>query len=84
MDTGNSLIEPYNNRKVIIINKKVDEKYFLVPYKTINDESLIKCFNPRKVYIDGLGERNDISVGIINKRFIGYNCLLNCKLMEEE
>lgn len=84
MDTGNSLIEPYNNRKVIIINKKVNERYFLVPYKTINDESLIKCFNPKKVYIDGLGERNDISVGIVNKKFIGYNCLLNSKLMEEE
>ena len=25
MDTGNNLIEPYNNRKVIIINKKINE-----------------------------------------------------------
>ena len=83
MDTGNNLIEPYTHRKVIIINKKIDEKFYLVPYKTINDYSLLKCFNPKKVYIDGLGERNDVSIGIINKKFVGYNCLLNNKLMEE-
>lgn len=84
MDSGNSLIEPYSNRKVIIINyKNLKENYYYVPYKTIDNSSLIKCFNPKKVYIDGLGERNDISVGVINKRFIGFNCLLNYKLMEE-
>ena len=84
MDSGNSLIEPYSNRKVIIINyKNLKENYYYVPYKTIDNSSLIKCFNPKKVYIDGLGERSDISVGVINKRFIGFNCLLNNKLMEE-
>lgn len=83
MDTGNELIEPYSNRKVIIINKEVNEDYYLVPYNTINNSSLIKCFNPKKVYIDGIGQRNDISVGVINKKFAGYNCLLNYKLMEE-
>ena len=82
MDTGNNLIEPYNNRKVIIINKKVDENFYLVPYKTINSFSLLKCFNPKKVYIDGLGEINDISVGVVNKRFNGFNCLLNNRLLE--
>lgn len=84
MDTGNSLVEPYSNRKVIIINKKIKENYYLVPYKTINNTSLIKCFNPKKVYIDGIGERNDISVGIINRKFSGYNCLLNYKILEDK
>ena len=83
MDSGNSLIEPYSNRKVIIINKKIKESFYLVPYKTIDNESLIKCFNPKKVYIDGLGERDDISIGIVNRKFIGFNCLLNIRLMEE-
>ena len=83
MDTGNTLTNPYNNKKVIIINKKIKEKFYLVPYKTIDNTSLIKCFNPKKVYIDGIGERNDVCVGIINKKFIGYNCLLNYKLLEE-
>ncbi len=83
MDTGNSLVEPYSNRKVIIINKKIDENFYLVPYKTIDNSSLIRCFNPKKVYIDGIGERNDISIGIINKKFVGFNCLLNYKLLED-
>ncbi len=84
MDSGNNLIEPYNNRKVIIINKKIDEEYYLVPYKTINSYSLLKCFNPKKVFIEGIGERNDVSIGVINKKFNGFNCLLNYRLLEEK
>lgn len=82
MDSGNSLIDPFSNKKVIIINKDVGEDFYLVPYRTIDSESLIKCFKPRKVYIDGIGERNDVVVGVINKKFNGFNCLLNYKLME--
>lgn len=82
MDSGNSLIDPFSNKKVIIINKCVDEDFYLVPYRTIDNEALIKCFKPKKVYIDGLGERSDVVVGVINKKFNGFNCLLNCKLME--
>lgn len=84
MDTGNNLIDPITNKKVIIINKDIKENYILVPYKTIDSESLIKCFKPKKVYIDGLGERNDILVGIIKRKFIGFNCLLNNCLLEEK
>ena len=84
MDTGNNLIDPYTHKKVIIINKKIDENYILVPYKTISDSGLIKCFKPKKIYIDGIGERNDVLVGITNKKFIGFNCLLNNKLMEDK
>lgn len=83
MDTGNTLVEPYTNKNVIIINKLVEEKYFLVPFKTIENSSLLKCFKPKKVYIDGIGERSDVVVGITNKKFNGYNCLLNYNLMEE-
>lgn len=83
MDTGNNLVEPYTNKKVIIINKKVNENFYLVPYKTVSGEALIKCFTPKKVYIDGLGEINNISVGICDEKFNGYNCLLNYKIMEE-
>ena len=83
MDSANTLTEPYSNRKVIIINKKIDESFYLVPYKTINSYSLIKCFNPKEVYIDGIGLRKDISIGIIDRKFKGYNCLLNYRLMED-
>lgn len=83
MDTANTLLEPYNQNKVIIINEKVNEDFFLVPYETINESSLIRCFKPKKVYIDGIGTRNDVVVGIINKKFYGYDCLLNYRLMEK-
>ena len=83
MDTGNTLVEPYTNKNVIIINKDIKEKFFLVPFKTIENSSLLKCFKPKKVYIDGIGERNDIVVGVTNKKFNGFNCLLNYNLMEE-
>lgn len=83
MDTGNTLKEPYSNKNVIIINKNINENFFLVPFKTIDNSSLIKCFKPKKVYIDGFGERKDIVVGISNKKFKGFNCLLNYNLMEE-
>jgi stage II sporulation protein GA (sporulation sigma-E factor processing peptidase) len=84
MDTGNNLIDPVTLKKIIIINKDVDENFMLVPYKTIDNESLMKCFKPQKIYIDGIGERNDILVGVINKKFIGYNCLLNNQLLKEK
>lgn len=83
MDTGNTLKEPYSNKNVIIINKYVDENFFLIPFKTIDNSSLIKCFKPKKVYIDGIGERTDIVVGITNKKFKGFNCLLNYNIMED-
>ncbi len=83
MDTGNTLVEPYTNKNVIIINKDIKENFFLVPFKTIENSSLLKCFKPKKVYIDGIGERNDIVVGVTNKKFNGFNCLLNYNLMEE-
>lgn len=82
IDSANKLIEPYNNNKVIIINKVLNENYFLVPYETINSSSIMKCFKPKRVFIEGLGSRNDVVVGVINKKFSGYDCLLNYCLME--
>lgn len=83
LDTGNTLLDPYTNNKVIIINKIISEDFFLVPYETINGSSLIRCFKPKRVFIEGIGERKDNVVGIINKKFNGYNCLLNGLLLEE-
>jgi len=82
MDSANTLIDPKSMKKVIIINQNVNEDFFLVPYQTINSESLIKCFKPKRVYIDGIGDRNDIVVGVIDRKFSGYNCLLNGLLID--
>ena len=59
LDTGNNLIDPYLNRPVLILNKKkmiydINEfKMVIVPYNTIDNRGLIKCFIPDKVEIDG-------------------------------
>ena len=83
IDTGNSLIDPYSRKKVIIINKYVYDNYYFIPYKTIDGECLLKCFKPSKVFIEGIGERHDVVVGVTKKKFSGFDCLLNYKLMEE-
>ena len=83
IDTGNSLIDPYSKKKVIIINRYVYDNYYLIPYKTVDSECLLKCFKPNKVYIEGIGERNDVVVGVVHKKFNGYDCLINYRLMEE-
>ena len=89
VDTGNTLIEPYSGKYVIIAhNKKIDDyskvnNYILVPYKTLNYEGIIKCIVPKCVYIDGVGLKYDVVVGISESKIKmdGIDCLLNI-LME--
>ena len=82
MDTGNNLIDPYYGKKVIIIDRDVDTECFLVPYENVGGRSLIKCFKPHKVFIEGYGERSDVVVGITKNKFNGFDCLLNYGLEE--
>ena len=82
------LVKKYENSEMIIYENKnynsfyVYENYYLVPYKTVDNESLLKCFKPNRVYIEGIGERHDVVVGVVKKKFNGYDCLLNYELME--
>lgn len=90
MDTGNTLICPYNNKKIIVVydkelNKLInDMKYYLVPIESVNNTVLLKCINIDKVYIEGIGLRSDVVVGISNDKIKrnGINCILNYLLME--
>ena len=89
VDTGNTLIEPYSGKYVIIAhNKKIDDyskinNYILVPYKTLNHEGIIKCIIPKCVYIDGIGLQYNVVIGISTSKIKmdGIDCLLNI-LME--
>lgn len=89
VDSGNTLIEPYGKKYVIIAySKELDDyskvnNYILVPYKTLNYEGIIKCIVPKCVYIDGIGLKYDVVVGISESKIKmdGINCLLNI-LME--
>ena len=86
LDTGNLLKDPYLFRPIILVNKnKIKEKddYLLVPYKSLNDNHLLKCIKAKKIYIDGVGYRNNFLIGLSNEINIdGVDCILNEKLLE--
>jgi len=88
LDTGNQLKDPYTFKPIILVEKELiditKEKIILVPYKTIDNESLLKCFSPDKIYIDKIGFRKKLLIGIIDKVNIeGANCILNPNLLEK-
>ena len=90
MDTGNTLIDPYNKKKIIIVyNREIeklvnDSNFFLVPIESINNNILLKCIKVDKVDIEGLGIRKDVVIGLSNEKFKknGIDCILNYLLLE--
>ena len=88
LDTGNQLIDPYKKRPIILVNKQEikfkEEDLILVPYDTLNNQGLLKCIVPIKIDIIGIGVRNDVLLGIAEKRIKidGIDCILHTKLLE--
>lgn len=87
LDTGNKLIDPYMHKPIILIPKKyiidIPKKVILVPYNTIDNEGLLNCFAPEKIYIDRVGYTNKVLVGLVdNINIEGADCILNQKLFE--
>ncbi|MDO5568835.1 MAG: sigma-E processing peptidase SpoIIGA [bacterium] len=90
VDTGNQLSDPYLKRPVILVDERVikvdlmDENIVLVPYDTVQDNGLIKCIKVQSIYIEGVGMRNNVLVGCMNKKIKldGVDCILNSKLLE--
>ena len=89
LDTGNKLIDPYKHRPIILIKKELinikNKKILLVPYNTVNNNDLLKCIVPEKIYIDTIGFRNNFLVGLMDEVNIeGVDCILNQKLLERK
>ena len=90
LDTGNHLIDPYKNRPIILVNKKVldvsylDTNVLLVPYDSLNNHGLLRCIIPDKIYIDKVGFRYNYLIGIANSdiKIDGIDCILHTKLLE--
>jgi len=87
LDTGNKLRDPYTGKPIILVSKKTinytPKKNILVPYNTIDNHSLLRCFSPEKIYIHKVGERKRVLIGIIDEVGIeGAECILNQKLLE--
>ena len=90
LDTGNHLEDPYQKRPIILLNNnklKLNyniHKLLLVPYDSINTHGLLKCIIPEKIFIEGIGFRDNFLVGIANEeiKIDGVDCILSPKLME--
>ncbi len=87
LDTGNKLIDPYSFNPIILVTKKMIpyniDKYLYVPYNTIGNNGLLKCFRPEKIYIDKVGYRHKLLIGLVDSLNLeNADCLLNSKLLE--
>ena len=87
LDTGNKLKDPYNNKPIILLSKKIlninKEKIILVPYNTIDNHGLMKCFAPEKIYIHKVGYKKRLLIGLIdNINIEGADCIMNKLLLE--
>lgn len=84
LDTGNKLIDPIFKYPIILINNNELEGNILVPYKTINNESILKCLKGDNLYINNKKINKKFLVGISNNINIdGVDCIFNERLMEE-
>lgn len=92
MDTGNKLEDPYKKRPIILINKELVsnddnlERFVLVPYEAINHHGLLKCIIPEKIFIQGVGFRDNFLVGISNEKIMidGIDCILHSRILERK
>jgi len=90
LDTGNTLLDPYKKRKIVVAYSKElenlinEDNYILVPYESVNGRGLLKCIKIDKLYIEGLGIKTDILIGITKDKIKknGINCILNYLLLE--
>ncbi len=88
-DTGNTLIDPYKRRSVIIVDKKYFEgmklNILLVPINTVNGIYLLECFKPDAVYIKGVGIKYNLLIGMSEDEICieGIDCLLNKRILED-
>ncbi|MBO6195489.1 MAG: sigma-E processing peptidase SpoIIGA [Bacilli bacterium] len=86
VDTGNKLKDPYSFKPIILVDNKLIKKEYspiYVPFKTCNNEGLLKCIKANKIYLDGIGYKKNFLVGITNSiKIDGVNCLLNEMILE--
>lgn len=88
LDTGNCLSDPFFKKPILIINKEIysfSGKKILVPFNTINGDSIMECFIVDKVYISNRGFFNKVLVGISPEKFkiSGVDIILNKNLWED-
>lgn len=88
LDTGNKLKDPYKNRPIILVNKKIIEiknnNFIFIPYTTIDSNGLLKCVEVNSVFIKDVGIKKNVLLGFIDKKISidGVDCIIQEKLLE--
>lgn len=88
LDTGNKLKDPYTNKNIILINGDlIDERIrspMYVPYNTLNNHGLLKCYKGCLLVIDNRSTRNFL-IGISENKIgiDGVDCIINNNILEE-
>ena len=88
IDTGNNLVDPYFNKPILIINKNIDifsKRFIFVPYNSLNNKGILKCFIIDKVFIEDIGYLKNVLIAKSNDKLSlsGVDIILNNKIMEE-
>lgn len=89
LDTGNKLEDPYKKRPIILVYDQnlnfTYENSILVPYKTLENEGLLKCQKVDKVIIDKKIQLTNILVGKSQTKFNieGIDVILPNTIKEE-
>ena len=89
LDSANTLRDPITKKYVIISSSKKLKEYdsfYLVPYETVNQTGILKCIKVNKIYIEGIGFKNNVLIGLTNKKLKsnGVDTLLNYSLLKGE
>jgi len=90
LDTGNKLKDPITKKGIILINKEtIKGKYNIrspmyVPFNSLNNHGLLKCFSPKYIIIEDKIYTNYL-IGLSDNKINidGVDCLLNYKMLEE-
>lgn len=89
LDSGNKLMDPITKKPVILLSnnktKNINlEKFYYVPYNTIDNSNIIKCFKPDFIFIKDIGSTDNLLVGIMENdiKIDGIDCLLNESILE--
>ncbi len=88
MDTGNNLREPFSSYPVIMLESDLFQKLYskdkmrLIPVSTVNGESLINAFKPKKVKINHF-VTDKVYIGESKTNLDEYKMILNINLEGE-
>lgn len=81
IDSGNNLIDPYTHKPIIIIHDNNLEGNILVPIRTLNGNSMLKCFKAN-VFINNIEVHCLVGISPKSINIDGVDCLINNRLGE--